>query len=58
MTPMDRVHNIAGLRVIVLDTSVPGYHHGEISRAQLDWLATTLAEPAPFGGSSQISVHR
>lgn len=49
MAPMDRVHDIAGLRVIVLDTSVPGCHHGEISTAQLDWLAATLAEPAPFG---------
>ena len=28
----DRVHDVAGLRVISLDTSVPGYHHGEIRR--------------------------
>jgi 3',5'-cyclic AMP phosphodiesterase CpdA len=45
MAPMDRVHDIAGLRVVVLDTSVPGSHHGEISPEQLDWLAA----PAPFG---------
>jgi 3',5'-cyclic AMP phosphodiesterase CpdA len=49
MAPMDRVHDIAGLRVVVLDTSVPGYHHGEVSPAQLDWLAAQLAAPAPFG---------
>jgi 3',5'-cyclic AMP phosphodiesterase CpdA len=49
MAPMDRVHDIAGLRVIVLDTSVPGYHHGEIAPDQLRWLAAQLAEPAPFG---------
>jgi Icc protein len=49
MAPMDRVHDIAGLRVIVLDTSVPGYHHGEIAPEQLQWLAAQLAEPAPFG---------
>jgi len=49
MTPVDRVHDIAGLRVIVLDTSVPGYHHGEIAPEQLAWLAAQLAEPAPFG---------
>ncbi|GBG39313.1 phosphodiesterase [Mycobacterium montefiorense] len=49
MAPMDRVHDIAGLRVIVLDTSVPGYHHGEIAPAQLQWLTAQLAEPAPFG---------
>jgi 3',5'-cyclic AMP phosphodiesterase CpdA len=49
MAPMDRVHDVAGLRVIVLDTSVPGYHHGEITSEQLQWLAAQLAEPAPFG---------
>jgi len=49
MTPIDRVHDVAGLRVIVLDTSVPGYHHGEIAPEQLRWLAAQLAEPAPFG---------
>lgn len=49
MAPMDRVHDIDGLRVIVLDTSVPGYHHGEITPGQLQWLADELAEPAPFG---------
>jgi Icc protein len=49
MAPIDRVHDVAGLRVIVLDTSVPGYHHGEITLEQLRWLADQLAEPAPFG---------
>src|ERR1700737_4393509 len=49
MAPMDRVHEIAGLRVIVLDTSVPGHHHGEIAPEQLQWLAAQLAEPPPFG---------
>ncbi|EFV11871.1 phosphodiesterase [Segniliparus rugosus] len=49
MAPLDRVHDIAGLRVIALDTSVPGSHHGEIAPEQLDWLAEQLAEPAPFG---------
>ena len=45
----DRVHDIAGLRVISLDTSVPGYHHGEISPAQLAWLTDQLATPAEHG---------
>jgi 3',5'-cyclic-AMP phosphodiesterase len=49
MASMDRVHEIAGLRVIVLDTSVPGHHHGEITSEQLRWLAAQLVEPAPFG---------
>jgi hypothetical protein len=29
-----RVYGIAGLRVIVLDTSVSGYHHGQIACEQ------------------------
>jgi 3',5'-cyclic-AMP phosphodiesterase len=45
----DRVHEVAGLRVISLDTSVPGYHHGEISGEQLAWLADVLATPAEHG---------
>ncbi|MDP7726442.1 phosphodiesterase [Mycobacterium sp. TY814] len=49
MAPVDHVRRIDGLRIITLDTSVPGYHHGEIRPAQLDWLAQELATPAPDG---------
>ncbi len=47
--PQDRVHDVDGLRVVALDTSVPGYHHGALSPAQLVWLAEELAVPAPHG---------
>ncbi|MGV9680163.1 phosphodiesterase [Nocardia sp. NPDC003482] len=47
--PLDRVHVFDGLRVVVLDTTVPGHHYGEISDDQLAWLRSVLAEPAPFG---------
>ncbi|WP_433576702.1 phosphodiesterase [Nocardia brasiliensis] len=47
--PLDRVHLIDGLRIIALDTSVPGHHYGEITDDQLAWLRSVLAEPAPFG---------
>lgn len=47
--PVDHSYFINGLRIITLDTSVPGYHHGELSPAQLDWLASELATPAPDG---------
>ncbi|MFQ6392245.1 phosphodiesterase [Nocardia sp. KC 131] len=47
--PLDRVHMIDGLRIIALDTSVPGHHYGEITDDQLAWLRSVLAEPAPFG---------
>ncbi|HEX5730637.1 phosphodiesterase [Microbacterium sp.] len=47
--PIDRVDELDGLRLVTLDTSVPGSHHGEIRPAQLEWLAGVLATPAPFG---------
>jgi 3',5'-cyclic-AMP phosphodiesterase len=47
--PLDRVYDIDGLRIIALDTSVPGFHHGELSSAQHEWLTAVLATPAPRG---------
>ena len=47
--PQDRVYDIDGLRIVSLDTTVPGYHHGDLTKAQLDWLADVLATPAPHG---------
>ncbi|HWL01411.1 MAG TPA: metallophosphoesterase [Microbacteriaceae bacterium] len=47
--PQDRVYDVRGLRIISLDTSVPGYHHGDLEPAQLDWLRAELAVPAPHG---------
>ncbi|MEI5675364.1 MULTISPECIES: phosphodiesterase [Nocardioides] len=45
----DRVHEVAGLRIVALDTSVVGYHHGELTDDQLAWLADVLATPAEHG---------
>ncbi len=47
--PIDRVYDVSGLRVITLDSSVPGHHFGEVTPAQLDWLAEELAVSAPHG---------
>ncbi|MFL0566097.1 phosphodiesterase [Microbacterium sp. 179-I 1D1 NHS] len=47
--PYDRVDELDGLRIVTLDTSVPGHHHGELSAAQLEWLRDVLATPAPLG---------
>ena len=49
MNPVDRVYDVNGLRIITLDSTVPGMHHGEVSPQQLDWLAEELASPAPHG---------
>jgi 3',5'-cyclic AMP phosphodiesterase CpdA len=45
MATLDRVRMIDGLRISTADTSVPGFHHGDISTSQLDWLAEELATP-------------
>lgn len=47
--PVDRVYDVNGLRVITLDSSVPGHHHGEVSGEQLDWLAEELSTHAAHG---------
>ncbi len=47
--PIDRSYDLNGLRLITLDTSVPGHHHGAVSDQQLLWLAEELRVPAPDG---------
>jgi 3',5'-cyclic-AMP phosphodiesterase len=47
--PYDYTVWLGGLRVVVLDTTVPGYSHGELTGEQLDRLAAELAVPAPDG---------
>lgn len=47
--PVTGVYDLGGLRVIALDSTVPGWHHGEIDAAQLAWLRDELASPAPLG---------
>jgi len=53
--PVDQLHDLDGLRIIALDTSVPGYHHGEVTDEQLDWLTDVLAQPARHG--SILALH-
>lgn len=47
--PVDAVTHVGGLRIVTLDSTVPGRHHGEIGDEQLEWLRAELAEPAPHG---------
>ncbi len=47
--PQDRVHDVEGLRIVALDTTVPGYHHGDLTSTQLAWLTNVLATPAEHG---------
>lgn len=47
--PQDTVTVVDGLRIIAMDSAVPGYHHGGFSDDQFAWLATELADPAEHG---------
>lgn len=47
--PIDQVIWADGLRIIALDSTVPGRTHGELRADQLTWLAAELAAPAPLG---------
>ncbi|MEV8266529.1 phosphodiesterase [Microbacterium sp. NPDC076911] len=47
--PIVSVHDVAGLRLIALDTTVPGWHHGDFDDEQLRWLSDVLSTPAPLG---------
>lgn len=46
---LEAVHDLAGLRLVVVDTAVPGRDHGELSDRQLGWLAQVLATPSRRG---------
>lgn len=47
--PCDRAVEVRGLRILAIDSAVPGYHHGGFADAQYAWLEQQLATPAPDG---------
>jgi Icc protein len=47
--PVTGVWDLGGLRLVALDTTVPGWHHGDLDPRQLGWLREILSEPAPLG---------
>lgn len=47
--PIDVVHDVNGLRVICLDSSIPGESRGEVTAEQAQWLADELSVPAEHG---------
>ncbi|MER7584647.1 metallophosphoesterase [Kitasatospora sp. NPDC097691] len=42
--PINRLHELPGADVLMLDSSVPGQHDGLLDEETLDWLDTRLAE--------------
>ncbi|MDV2478091.1 phosphodiesterase [Rhodococcus zopfii] len=53
--PVDAVHDVNGLRVICLDSSIPGESRGEVTAGQAQWLADELSTPAEHG--TILSIH-
>lgn len=47
--PLDAVVEVDGLRIIALDSSLPGYSHGGFDEGQAEWLSEQLRHPAPRG---------
>ncbi len=47
--PVDSVTEVGGLRIITLDSTVPGHHYGALGDDQLRWLSRELETPAPSG---------
>ncbi|HWU58295.1 MAG TPA: metallophosphoesterase [Microbacteriaceae bacterium] len=40
---------VDGYRIVQLDSSVPGFGYGDVDAGQLEWLRSTLADPAEHG---------
>jgi len=53
--PLDQVQDVDGLRVVVLDSSVPGRGYGDLDTDQLAWLAAVLRTPARRG--TAVVIH-
>ncbi len=55
LMPINQVHWRGGLRVISLDSVVPGQEHGLLADETLEFLRAALVEPAPDG--TVLAVH-
>lgn len=42
-------HRVGGLRILIVDTNVPGYSWGQVAPEPLAWLDARLSEDAPEG---------
>ncbi|GAC68675.1 metallophosphoesterase [Gordonia soli] len=54
--PYDRVDQVGDLRIVTLDSTVPGRHDGAVDEARLAWLHGVLREESP-GGSLLVLHH-
>jgi Icc protein len=49
LDPIDSIVEVGGLRIVALDSSLPGWHHGGFDEGQAEWLADALADPPALG---------
>ncbi|MGC5077523.1 metallophosphoesterase family protein [Agrococcus sp. DT81.2] len=49
LDPIDSVLQVGDLRIVALDSSLPGWHHGGLDEGQAAWLTDALADPPPLG---------
>lgn len=47
--PIDSVVEVGDLRIVSLDSSLPGWHHGGFDDGQAAWLRAALADPPALG---------
>ncbi|MFD9239845.1 metallophosphoesterase [[Kitasatospora] papulosa] len=55
--PVNRVHHIAGVAILMCDSTVPGRDEGRLDEETLAWIDTTLAE-LPGGTRSLVAFHQ
>jgi Icc protein len=53
--PLNQTHWRGGLRIIALDSTIPGEDHGALDDRTLDYLRSELAVPAPDG--TVVALH-
>ncbi len=55
--PAPRQVDLGGWRLLLLETTVPGEHHGELSRERLDWLDGALEETREAAIPTLVLLH-
>jgi predicted MPP superfamily phosphohydrolase len=55
--PAPRAVDVAGWRLLLLDTVRPGHHHGEFDEERLAWLAGALEETRALGAPTLLFMH-
>jgi hypothetical protein len=55
--PAPRAVDLGGWQLVLLETAIPGEHHGEFDDARMDWLTETLDESRRSGTPTLLFMH-